>query len=99
MTTKDTNNGGPAFPTSTEHGFNSGMPGMTLRQYAAIKLRVPDSGVEWLDEMIRASQLDEIAAKALQGICASGPSDNCTNMQLAVEAYQLADAMLKAGKA
>lgn len=28
-------NGGPAFPTSEEHGFNSGAPGMTLRDYFA----------------------------------------------------------------
>lgn len=30
-------NGGPAFPTSEEHGFNSGAPGMTLRDYFAAK--------------------------------------------------------------
>lgn len=30
-------NGGPAFPTLEEHGFNSGMPGMTLRDYFAAK--------------------------------------------------------------
>jgi hypothetical protein len=29
--------------------------GMTLRQYAAIKLKVPDSGTDWLDDMIRES--------------------------------------------
>lgn len=29
------NNGGPAFPTSEEHGFNSGAPGMTLHDYFA----------------------------------------------------------------
>lgn len=28
---------------------------LTMRQYAAIELRVPDSGEEWLDEMIRVS--------------------------------------------
>jgi len=30
--------------------------GMTLRQYAAIKLCVPDSGLPWLDEMIVQSR-------------------------------------------
>ena len=30
--------------------------GMSLRQYAAIKLKVPDSGEEWLDDMIRESR-------------------------------------------
>ncbi|MBV8551995.1 MAG: hypothetical protein JOY54_11900 [Acidobacteriaceae bacterium] len=29
---------------------------MTLRIYAAIHLRVPDSGVDWLDKMIRRSR-------------------------------------------
>ena len=37
---------------------------MTLRQYAAIKLRVPNSGTDWLDEMILKSLRDELAAKA-----------------------------------
>jgi hypothetical protein len=29
---------------------------MTLRVYAAVHLRVPDSGIDWLDEMIRRSR-------------------------------------------
>lgn len=29
---------------------------MSLRTYAAIHLRVPDSGIDWLDEMIRRSR-------------------------------------------
>lgn len=40
--------------------------GMTLRQYAAIKLRVPNSGTDWLDEMIRTSLRDDLAAKTVQ---------------------------------
>lgn len=28
---------GPAFPATEEHGLNSGMPGMTLRDYFAAK--------------------------------------------------------------
>lgn len=27
----------PAFPTTEAHGFNTGMPGMTLRDYFAAK--------------------------------------------------------------
>jgi hypothetical protein len=35
---------------------------MTLRVYAAVHLRVPDSGIDWLDEMIRRSrELDGIS--------------------------------------
>ncbi len=44
---------------------------ITLREYAAIKLRVPDSGTEWLDDMIRQSLRDEFAAKATQGLLAN----------------------------
>lgn len=42
--------------------------GMTLRQYAAITLKVPNSGTDWLDDMIFESLRSEIAIKALQGV-------------------------------
>ena len=52
---------GPAFPAvgrmvdeNTFQSFAEG--GMSLRAYAAIKLRVPDSGIYWLDEMIQKSR-------------------------------------------
>jgi hypothetical protein len=32
------------------------LEGMSLRTFAAIHLRVPDSGIEWLDAMIRRSR-------------------------------------------
>jgi hypothetical protein len=41
-----------AFPFSTGSYTEFGM---TLREYAAIKLKVPDSGTDWLDDMIRKS--------------------------------------------
>lgn len=34
---ENSRNSGPAFPATTEHGFNSGEPGMTLRDYFAAK--------------------------------------------------------------
>ena len=40
MSTKET--GGPAFPATEEHGLNSGMPGMTLRDYFAAKAMQAD---------------------------------------------------------
>ena len=47
------NYGGPAFPIPLQpgQGWQEMAPcdGMTLRQYAAIKLRVPNSGTDWLD--------------------------------------------------
>ena len=39
---------------------------------------------------------DYFATTALQGICASGPTADFSNERLAIEAYDLADAMLKA---
>jgi len=34
----------------------SELEGMSLRTFAAIHLRVPDSGIDWLDEMIKRSR-------------------------------------------
>lgn len=55
----------PAFPqhvafNSNGEAVTAGLyfaegPGMTIRQYAAIHLCVPDSGLPWLDEMIQKS--------------------------------------------
>ena len=42
---------------------------------------------------------DYFAAKAMQGICASGPGSHMTNDRIAAEAYEIADAMLKAREA
>ena len=42
---------------------------------------------------------DYFAAKAMQGICASGPTAEWSNDRLSAEAYDMADAMLKARKA
>ncbi|WP_186056528.1 hypothetical protein [Burkholderia gladioli] len=102
--------GGPAFPRAIQRWNDSfeNVEGMTLRQYAAIKLRVPDSGIDWLDDMIRTSMQDEFAAKAMQGLSANpgGPFQandrygwglvNCTLYQVCEDAYAVAEAMLKA---
>ena len=86
------NTGGPAFPSTRMNGQEEGM---TLRQYAAIKLRVPDSGTKWLDDMIRTSLRNDFAAKAIVGILAndSEPSPDKVG-SIAQQAYILADAML-----
>lgn len=90
--------GGPAFPTYPIHGtpHNPESDGMTLRQYAAIKLRVPESGDDWLDDMIRKSLRDEFAAKAVQGMLAYPHPDQASDEYMyARDAYVLADAMLR----
>ena len=77
--------------------------GMTLRQYAAIKLRVPNSGTDWLDEMILKSLRDELAAKAMPACyaeyCAYANAQGYSEdwkMGVALASYAIADAMLAA---
>lgn len=65
----------PAFPTSEDNGCNSGDPGMTLRQYAAIKLKVPDSGEAWLDAMIVESRKLDALQQVLGGPNCFGHDD------------------------
>lgn len=88
--------GGPAFPCHPEiiphrdHDF----AGMTLRQYAAIKLRVPNSGTDWLDEMIREARRDELAAQMMQAVAKQNPG--MWRGSVAKEAYAMAGAMFAA---
>lgn len=94
--------GGPAFPVQDAASWQG--HGMSLRQYAAIKLRVPNSGTDWLDEMILTSLRDDLAAKAMQGLLAcklprhiEKDEENLTVRQLlSKRAYSVADAMLAA---
>jgi hypothetical protein len=79
-----------AFPNP----HRTDMTGMTMQQYAAIKLKVPDSGTDWLDEMIRQSLRDDFAAKAMLRTSVGSSYE-----QLAKTAYEIADAMLKAREA
>jgi hypothetical protein len=90
------NDGGPAYPTATLAQKTEG--GMTLRQYAAIKLCVPDSGLPWLDEMIVKSNRERLAAAALQGMLTDPQREGLAD-DYAKHAYICADATLKAGEA
>ena len=56
-----------AYP---DGGIDHREPGMTLRQYAAIHLRVPNSGDDWLDDMIAKARRVDAAEKAMQGLLA-----------------------------
>ena len=94
------NDGGPAFPglhPSKDCRYQD--VGMTLRQYAAIKLCVPDSGVPWLDEMIVQSNRERLAAAALQGLMAEYDPEDELEQHIAKWSYKAADAMLKAREA
>ena len=106
-------NSGPAFPVPLNQGepWSSTGPcdGMTLRQYAAIKLRVPNSGTDWLDEMIRTSLRDDLAAKAMQGYLSNSwqakeldslCESSCEQMAIVAEiSYAMADTTIKARRA
>jgi hypothetical protein len=97
--------GGPAFPLqSIGPDFKPGYHGMTLRAYAAIQLRQPDSGIDWLDDMIRNARRDDLAGRALAGAIAN---PNTPGEMIALDfrgakdiladfAYAHADAMLAA---
>lgn len=93
MSTKD--DGGPAFPLqSIGPDFPPGHSGMSLRAYAAIQLRQPDSGIGWLDEMIKQAKLDDLAGQALAGIHANPAVVHETYREEAIAAYNSAHAML-----
>jgi hypothetical protein len=95
--------GGPAFPVAYGGGR---IEGMTLRQYAAIKLKVPDSGSDRLDEMITKSLRNDFAAKAMLAVVtirleevrtSCNTYKNLTLSEIfAEDCYIVADAMLKA---
>ena len=71
--------------------------GLTKREYAAIHLKQPDSGIEWLDEMIRKAKRDELAAECIwlarDCLYANETGDDEDMARLA---YEYADAMLAA---
>lgn len=93
------NDGGYAFPSIvSDPAFLRWEPGVTLRQYAAIKLHVPESGTDWLDDMIRKSNRDYFAAAALQGMLTDSHIQG-SDPQFAESAYSYADAMIRAREA
>lgn len=96
----------PAFPGGwivETLGHAVTMSGMTLREYAAIHLRVPNSGTPWLDDMIQQSRRDVFAGQAMQGfieghIAHHGHNNHWPYAPLAAESHEMAVAMLKETK-
>ena len=72
---------------------NMGYNGFSKREYAAIKLRVPDSGKEWLDDMIRRANRREIANRVMQGVLVD-PQNSLIPVVIK-DCYEFADEMLK----
>lgn len=78
----------PVKDTEFWHGF-------TARQHAAIELRVPDSGLDWLDAMIEKRNLMDFAGQALQGLIASNHDEaGISFTDIPGYAYDQADAMI-----
>ena len=91
---------GPAFPVDPQIGLSQ-------RAYAAIHLRVPDSGLPWLDTMIERARRDEFAKAAMQGelsqtniLAKSMSPEDCelAFLDTAAFAQRVADAMLAQGR-
>ncbi len=65
-----------AYPRNETEGvgsetFHYSAPGFTAQELAAIKLKVPNSGEEWLDEMILESRRLDYAGQAMIAIVAN----------------------------
>jgi len=86
----------PAFPRDHAH---EGHNGLTACEYAAIQLKVPDSGTDWLDDMIRKSNRNEFAARAMQGLLFDDNGDFSDRKWVAEKAYSFADAMMEVREA
>ena len=70
--------------------------GMSIKVYAAIHLKVPDSGIQELDAMIRKAKRDEIAMAALNQYSPQEFAGNAEDQTQPEEAaYSIADAMLE----
>jgi hypothetical protein len=90
--------GGPAFPSEfeTEYGVRIKSQGMSLRVYAAIKLKVPDSDIDWLDEMIIKSRRNDIAVKAMQSLMTGTSYSHLKSKEEISEgSYRIADVIIK----
>lgn len=81
----------PLYPQRTRSSPSTGE--LTNIEQACLTALVPDSGTDWLDEIIRKARRDRIAAKAMQGQ-ASGCYTEWA--YLAKDAVDVADALIAA---
>ncbi len=84
-----------AFPYHRTGVYSNGM---TLKQYACIKLKIPKTGDEELDNLIKESLRNDFAAKVLQELLAAKLPTEIDNKTLVKLAYIMADEMLKANE-
>ena len=74
-------------------GTDCASNGLTVREHAAIMLRVPQSGSAWLDAMIRKSNRLELAKAAMR---LPGIEDYGTDEDAITDAVAVADMILAA---
>ena len=101
--------GGPAFPRplvpagtwykdgvgGASWSTQDGHQGMSLRQYAAITLRVPNSGLPWLDAVIVEARRQDFAGQAMNGFLACEGGDMPVRAEkFATDAIAAADALI-----
>lgn len=87
----------PAFPVTEEQMDRiekyPQMAGLSKEEYAAIHLKIPNSGSEWLDEMIRKANIRDAALYAMQGLLSS--NGNLDKELLAETSIEIASEILK----
>lgn len=86
----------PAFPMVHDGSLSKNdEPGLSARQHAAILLRVPNSGVTWLDDMIRQRLKDDMYIAAVQGML-SNPMLHGKAQNAATTAQKIAVILMQA---
>lgn len=85
----------PVYPHLMSHCQIANMtetwPGISVREHAAITLRVPNSGDDQLDAMIRQANRRDAAVAAMQGMIIRGEDDGPYAADCAI---RYADALL-----
>ena len=81
-------------PNEPARPYSAYFQGFTAREHAAIQLRVPDSGTNWLDAMIRTSLRQEFAKAAMQALLAQPTWPQSGPDMFARDAFTVADALL-----
>lgn len=87
----------PVFPIQVANPYGDGWMSVcptTMRAYAAIHMRVPDSGIPELDDMIRQARRQEMVGRALQGLLATGiwtVNECAANAEAAADAAMMED--------
>jgi hypothetical protein len=97
----------PAYPEEyksfNDHGVEimNYIPGLTRRDYACIKLKVPKTDKAWLNEIILESKRDELAGQAMAAIIiGNDASEDVTgeygSYGTSEDSYMIADSILEA---